>query len=106
MSGLTLKIGERTILLPGQQTEQKPTDLLQLQNDFRELFNSDAGVNVLEYLLRTCHGFRPTHVIEDPSGRHSAFQEGQRHVVNSILAFLIKSPEALAAFVAEMNKEE
>lgn len=101
-----LKVGERTVRLPGQQGPPRPTDLLQLQNDFKEIFNSDAGVNVLEYLMRMCHFCDPTHVVEDPNGRHSAFQEGQRHVLDSMVAFLTRSPESLKAFVEAMEKQE
>lgn len=89
---IQLKLGDFDVPLPAQRTMEQ-NNPIKLQEKFKKVFESSDGAEVLSYLMMRCHFSELSYVLGDP--HHSAFQEGQRHVVNSILAFLLKTPEQL-----------
>ena len=52
---------------------------IQLIRDFKFVFKSDEGINVLSDLSKRCHEFVTTHDKQSPT--ESAFLEGQRSVL-------------------------
>ena len=59
-----------------KQTNDK---LIQLIKDYKFVFKSDEGINVLSDLMKRCHEFVTTHAKEN--SHESAFLEGQRSVL-------------------------
>ena len=59
-----------------QQTNSK---LEKLIRDYKFVFKSDEGINVLSDLSKRCHEFVTTHDKQSPT--ESAFLEGQRSVL-------------------------
>lgn len=58
----------------------------QLVTDFAVTFKTDAGRRTLAHLVDICHVYSSCHVPNDPGS--SAFQEGQRDTVVTILNML------------------
>lgn len=100
---LELKYGSQKLLLPSQRTKED-NNPLKMQDAFKRTFDNEAGAKVLSYLLFAGHYGEPTYTLGDP--HHTAFREGQRHVVNSILAFLTRTPEELEKILKEMEKND
>ena len=58
----------------------------QLKKDYKVVFNTEEGKRVLKDLKFRCHHYMPTHVKND--SHESAFLEGQRSVLLTILSFI------------------
>jgi hypothetical protein len=64
--------------------------------------NEDAQI-VLRYLVKTCSVFKPTFVVGDPY--LSAFNEGQRRVVCSLLTHINKDMDRAIEQLRELTDE-
>lgn len=99
-NGIELKVGGFVVPLDVDPGE---TDLVKLQDQFRAVFENEAGAAVLGYLCRRFFFIHPTYTLKDP--KHTEFQEGNRFVVNSILYFLSRKPEELERVLQQNNGE-
>jgi hypothetical protein len=66
------------------------------------LKNEDARI-VLHHLIKSCHVMTPTFVGGSPD--LSAFREGQRHVVCSLLTFINKDLDKVIEQIRELENE-
>ena len=64
--------------------------------DYRDLFNSDLGKNVLLDLIRKNHVFSPAETKEFTSERDMAYSWGRRDVILEILKTIEREPLKLA----------
>jgi len=65
-------------------------DLKQLELDYKQVFNSPEGKNVLEDLKKRCSFYSTSHIKGD--SHESAFLEGTRSVILFINNMLNKKP--------------
>ncbi len=63
-------------------------DRINRQENYIATFTSPQGQEVLKHLIRSCHVTKPTFTPGDPY--QTAFKEGQRHVILSILSQINK----------------
>jgi len=81
----------------------KIIDLTRLNNAYKAVFSSPDGDLVLKHLMKTFHVYRPTF---SSSATDTAFKEGQRHVVLSVLRFVCKDQEQLKKYIEETITDE
>jgi len=65
-------------------------DLKQLELDYKQVFNSPEGKNILEDLKKRCSFYSTSHIKGD--SHESAFLEGTRSVILFINNMLNKKP--------------
>lgn len=71
-------------MTPGQPDKDKTLfGKAKVVYDYKELFSLPQGQTVLRHLIKTYHVLKPSFVPGDPNG--TAYQEGQRSVVLSIM---------------------
>ena len=58
----------------------------QIRKEYKVVFGSEEGKRILKNLKFRCHYYIPTHVRND--SHESAFLEGQRSVLLTILSFI------------------
>lgn len=78
------------------------TDLIRLNELYRATFESPTGEEVLKHLVQKAKVLDPIPV-GDPI--QSAFFEGQRHLVLSILRFINKDMSYLTKLIEEENHD-
>lgn len=75
-----------------------------LHKDYESVFKSPAGVNVLNHLSRKFNLSTPTFTQGDT--HMTAFREGQRHVVLTILKFINKDSKQLLEQAKDIIEDE
>ena len=78
-------------------------DRLQLNSYYKDTFVSVQGQKVLEHLCKKAHVTGSSFVTGDPY--LTAFNEGQRHIVMSILQFLYKNPNQLVQQIQKQYED-
>ena len=73
------------------ETKQLEKFLKQLQNNYKFIFSTDEGTEVLSDLEKRCHYHSTTNVKGD--SHESAYMEGQRSVILFIKSMLRKDKE-------------
>lgn len=78
---------------------QRIADMLHRHEDYKSTFDTPHGERVLRHLMRVSGVTGSSFVAGDPHA--TAFKEGQRHIVMSILKFTKKDTEALIKQIEE-----
>lgn len=78
-------------------------DISRLNDAYKAVFNTPDGDLVLKHLMKTFHVYRPSF---SSDANVTAFKEGQRHVVLSILRFVCRDKEQLKKYMEEGIKDE
>jgi hypothetical protein len=73
-------------------------DISRLNDAYKATFTSPDGDLVLKHLMKTFNVYKPTFTT-DPAT--TAFREGQRHVVLSILRFVCRDKEQIKKYIEE-----
>lgn len=92
-------MGFRDILSQMGAVGSKMMEELRIHRCYVVVFNTPEGREVLKHLARKCHLSSPTFVRGDE--RESAFREGQRHVILSILRYLNKDHDQIINHIEE-----
>jgi hypothetical protein len=80
------------------------TERVNLHKDYETVFKSPAGINVLNHLAKKFNISSPTYTQGDT--HMTAFREGQRHVVLTILKFVNKDSNQLLQQTKDIIEDE
>ena len=70
-----------------------------LHENYKAVFDTPQGQVVIKHLMKIGHVFEPSFTSGDPN--ITAFKEGQRHIVLSILRFLAKDQKELERIIQD-----
>jgi hypothetical protein len=79
-------------------------DGFKLREEYKTVFTSPAGEQVLSHLMRKFNVTSPTFTQGD--SHMTAFREGQRHVVLTILKFINKDTSQMAENIKDQIENE
>jgi hypothetical protein len=80
----------------------KAQEQISLIADYKQIFESEAGQNVLKDLLVKGHFF---HTSYTGNSNDTIFREGERNIVNMILIQLQKSPADMLKHLEKQRKK-
>lgn len=87
------------ILLPHQRTAED-NDIPKIQEAFKDVFGTEKGAKVLSYLMSQT---KTTYAMGD--SHHSAYRQGQRAVVDWIVAFISQTPHDIAELLRQQENQ-